>query len=75
MKTLIAVLLFALAAPGHAATYQGKKCKLLWDKEKRTAEAECFAISKSEHTLIINTAPAPVPTPAAPPLDDRWKLK
>jgi predicted secreted Zn-dependent protease len=78
MKTIIAIIAIAVAMPAAAATYNGKKCKLKWDKAAQTAEGECFGITKTEHTLIIKTVPAvaPVPpAPATPALDDRWKLK
>lgn len=81
MKAVIAVLLMVFATAGDAAIYQGKKCKIKWDKEKQEAEAECFETTRSEHTLIIKTVPAvtnsPAPVPAAvpaEPLDSRWQL-
>jgi hypothetical protein len=80
MKTIIAIIALAVAMPAAATTYTGKKCKLKWDKAAQTAEGECFGITRSEHTLIINTVPAAAPVPAtsvAPvePTDDRWQLK
>jgi hypothetical protein len=66
-KMLIAIL--ALAAGGaHAETHTGKKCKAKWDKVAQTAEVECVAITRSEHTLVIRTVSEPPPAqPAAAP--------
>jgi predicted secreted Zn-dependent protease len=78
MKTIIAIIAIAVAMPAAAATYNGKKCKLKWDKAAQTAEGECFGITKSEHIFIINTVPAAAAPAAAqtdPVVDDKSKSK